>query len=434
MRKEPFRLCFAIVLFSLLAGPALALDQAAERVPDVAVSNHLTPSPAVRIYPRRNDLQTSVRDDDQAADNWAGSFTLIDSDTRIKIGGFLELDVIHDTGAIQSKGQLIADSIPTRNQTKIDGAEGQTNFSVSPSRLYFETRTPVDNTRLKTFISIDMFANELAVDAQPRMRQAYVELSNVLFGGDLLIGQAWSTTTDLESTPDVLDFRGPDSLFGQLQPQLRWSKPLADNIKLMLAAETPTRHIIEGADSLTRLPDAVMAITLDSSTYNFMASLLAKDLRASASNGPVTSATGFGGNLSGKLRMPYGTYPDDFMFSVTYGKGIGSHFQNAKPDAVYNSATNSLETLRLYGVTLAYRHSWNADMSSTAVYCCIEIYNHDAQSSDAIQGTEYASGNLVWQLGPHWLLGVEGIWGKRNDKDDEMATVFRTLFTSRVSF
>lgn len=443
MAKKLSQLCLAVILIYCFPVTLLALDQDGERALDIrqkyqvtdnAASTHLTSSSAIRIYPRRNDLQTSRRDDDQSLNNWAGSFALTDSDTRIKIGGFLELDVIHDSSAIQSKGQLITDSIPTRNPTKVDGAEGQTNFSVSPSRIYFETRTHVDDKRLKTFISIDLFANELEVDAQPRLRQAYAEISNTLFGGDLLIGQTWSTTTDLESTPDVLDFRGPDGLFGQLQAQLRWSKPLSDGMRIMLAAETPDRHVIEGADSLTRMPDGVMAITWDSDSFNFMGSLLVKDLRASVGNGSVVSAMGVGGNLSGKIKLPYGDYPNNFMFSVSYGKGIGSHFQNAKPDAVYDSANASLETIQLYGVTLGYHHSWSADMSSTVVYCCIEIYNQDAQAADAIQGTEYSSANLVWDINSHWLVGVEGIWGKRNDKDDEMATVFRTLLTSRMRF
>jgi hypothetical protein len=383
---------------------------------------------------RRNDLQTDRRDDKQPLDNWQGSLPLAGSDTRIRIGGFLQLDVIHDNDAIRSKGQFIADTIPTRNATIADGREGQTHFSIAPSRLYVETRTPINQQRMKTFVSMDMYDDELGIDGSPRLRQAYVELSDALFGGDLLIGQAWSTTTDLEATPDVLDFRGPDSLFGRLQPQLRWSKNIAEGARLMLAAETAGNHIIEGADSLTRMPDAVIAVTWDSHWFNLMGSLVAKDLRASLNNGPVESAIGFGGNISGKFRLPYGQYPEHFMFSVTYGRGIGSHFNNSKPDAVYDAADASLESISLYGVTLAYRHSWNARATSTLVYCCIEIDNQDAQAGDAVRGTEYTSGNLVWRMNQHWLIGIEGIWGRRDDKDDTQASVFRTQFTSRVSF
>jgi hypothetical protein len=392
----------------------------------------ITEDPA--IQPRRTDLQTDRRDDAQPLDNWEGSFNVPGSETRIKTGGFLQLDIIHDSNAIQSKGQFIADTISTDGGTKADGSDGQTSFSVSPSRLYVETRTPVEGRRMKTFLSIDMFNDELGVSAQPRLRQAYVEFDDSLFGGDLLMGQAWSTTTDLEATPDVLDFRGVDSLFGRLQPQVRWTKPVGDGLQLMLAVETPGNHIIEGADSLTRLPDGVIAFTWDSNHFNLMASLVAKDLRASLNDGPVESAIGVGGSISGKIRMPYGRYPDYFMFSGTYGRGIGSHFQNGKADAVFNTASSSLETLLLFGVSLAYNHSWNAQMNSTLTYCCIEIYSNDAQAPDSVEGTEYSSGNVVWHMNSHWLVGIEGIWGKRGNRDHTEGTAFRTQITSRASF
>ena len=421
MRKKQIMRCLVTILVFFLAVPALAQDDGAT-------------SQAVNIASRRIDLQTDRRDDAQQLDDWQGSFAITGTDTRIKIGGFMQLDVIHDTNAIESKGQFIPGSIITRNATKKDGSDGQTNFSVSPSRLYVETRTPVNQKRVKTLLSVDMFDNELDVAAKPRVRQAYVELSDILFGGDLLIGQAWSTTTDLESTPDVLDFRSVDGLFGSLQPQLRWSKNLANGVKLMLAAESASNHIIEGADSLTRIPDGVIAVTWDSDTFNLMASLLVADLRASSNNGPTESAVGVGVGLSGKVKLPFGSYNDKFLFSVTYGKGIGSHFNNAQVDAVFDSSNSSLEALSVYAVILGYEHSWKEGMKSTFTYCCIEIDNHEAQSPESLEDTEYTSGNLVWDINPYWLLGVEGIWGKREDKDEASASNFRTQFTSRFSF
>jgi len=420
MENKCILLCAAAFCLSL-STPALSAQDEASYLDNSAPS-------------RRNDLQTSRRDDAQSHDNWKGSFAVKGTDTRIKIGGFLELDVLHDNDAIQSKGQFIPATIPTRNATVKDGKEGQTSFSVSPSRLYIETRTPIDEKRAKTFLSIDMYGDELGVEAKPRLRQAYVEFSDILFGGDLLIGQAWSTTTDLESAPDLLDFRNVDNLFGSLLPQVRWSRKLSEGIKLMLAAETPGNHIIEGADSVTRFPDGVIAATWDSQTFNLMASLLVTDLRASYLNGPVTSAVGYGGSLSGKLKMPFGTYTNDFMFLLTYGKGIGSHYQNDHADAVYDPATSSLELISDYGVTLSYTHGWSAHTRSTFTYCCIEIDNQDAQAATSLKATEYSSGNLAWDINRNWLVGIEGIWGKRKDKDGERRTNFRTQFTSRFYF
>jgi len=386
------------------------------------------------ILPRRNDLQTDRRDNDQAGENWQGSFAVKGTDTRVKIGGFLELDVIHDDSAIGSKGQVIPTSIPSRNSTKKDGSEGQTNFSVSPSRLFIETRTPNQHRRIKTFFSIDMYGNELGVEPELRMRQAYVELNNSLLGGNLLIGQAWSTTMDLEGTPDTLDFRGVDNMFGNLKPQIRWTRNIAHGINFMLAAETPSNHIIEGADSLTRFPDGVIASTWDSDAFNLMLSFIVTDLRASFNNGAVVSAIGYGGSLSGKIKVPISTYTDEFMFALSFSYGAGSQYQNAHADAVYDPVNADLDLISNYGVTLAYAHRWTGRLKSTVTYCCIEIDNQEAQAATALKDTEYSSGNLVWSANERWLLGIEGISGKRSDNDGETGTNFRTQLTSRLRF
>ena len=174
---------------------------------------------------RRTDTKTSRRDKEHPDEEWEGSFGVEGIATRFKIGGFAELDVIHDTDAIASKGQFVTSTIATGDDAaKIDGSDGQTSFSVNPSRLYFETRTPIKQHRLTTFVSMDFYGDALGVSPEPRMRQAYGELSNIFFGGDLMAGQAWTTFADLEAFPNVLDFQGPNSFFGTRQPLIRWTK------------------------------------------------------------------------------------------------------------------------------------------------------------------------------------------------------------------
>ena len=199
--------------------------------------------------------------------------------TRIKIGGFVELDLIHDSDAIGSKAQFITSTIVTRDATKVEGADGQTSMSVNPTRLFVETRTPVGDHRITTFVSVDLFGDGLASSADLRMRQAYAEISNTLFfGGDLLLGHAWSTFSDMEAFPNVLDFEGPNSFLGTRQPLVRWTKGVGNSTKVMLAAETPANHIIEGADSLTAWPDGVLSMAWDKSRFHLMGSLLVRDL------------------------------------------------------------------------------------------------------------------------------------------------------------
>jgi len=354
--------------------------------------------------------------------------------TRFKIGGFAELDVIHDTDAIATPGEFVTSAIVTGDATKAEGSDGQTSFSVNPTRLYVETRTPFKQHRLRTFLSMDLFGDSTSTGPDPRLRQAYGELTNILFGRDLLAGQAWSTFSDLEAFPNTLDFEGPNSFFGTRQPLVRWSRGVADGLKLQAAAETPDNHIIHGADSLRAWPDGVLSLTWDHAPVYLMGSAVVRDLRASFNNGSTETAVGWGGSISGKLGIPLLGEKDFLTFSVTYGEGIGSGFNDAPPDAVFDSAGSSLEAIPVFGYFVSYEHWWSSQFNSTFVYGALDADNRAAQPPDSFDKTQYASGNLIWMPTERWLLGVEGLWGKRVDKDGADGTVFRTQLTGRFTF
>jgi hypothetical protein len=391
-------------------------------------------TPAGPAPSRRTDSQTARRDKDHPHEDWQGSFGVEAIDTRFKIGGFAELDVIHDSDAIASKGQFVTSTIVTRDATKTDGSDGQTNFSVSPSRLYFETRTPLGQRQLTTFVSMDFFGDGLGVTPEPRLRQGYGEITNILFGGDLLAGQAWTTFADLEAFPNTLDFQGPNSFFGTRQPLIRWTKGVADGLKLMVAAETPDNHIIQGADALTRWPDGVFSMSWDHAAIHLKGSVIARDLRASFNNGPTQTAFGWGGSISGRWRVPVSAKRDSLTFSATYGEGIGSDFNDQPPDAVFDSTGSSLETIPVFGWFASYEHWWSHQFNSTFVFGDLKVNNQPAQPVESLAKTRYASGNFVWVPNEHWLLGVEALWGMREDKDGADGTDFRTQFTSRFIF
>jgi hypothetical protein len=83
---------------------------------------------------------------------------------------------------------------------------------------------------------------------------------------------------------------------------------------------------------------------------------------------------------------------------------------------------------------LSFEHWWSQQMNSTFVYGALKADNRDAQASDSFKETQYASANLVWTPTQHWQLGLEGLWGKRVDKDGADGTDFRTLMTTKFSF
>ena len=151
--------------------------------PEPPVLKKVAVKPSETTPPRRTDTQTARRDKEHPHDEWQGSFGVEALDTQFKIGGFAELDVIHDTDAIASKGQFVTATIATGDDaTKADGADGQTNFSVSPTRLYLETRTPIKQHRLTTFLSMDFFGDILYSSMSTKKYLSYKTMSYKLAG------------------------------------------------------------------------------------------------------------------------------------------------------------------------------------------------------------------------------------------------------------
>lgn len=70
-----------------------------------------TPAPAQAAAPKTAAVPKAAK---QAEEDWPGSFAVAGSKTRMALGGFAELDLIHDTGAITSPADFVTADIVTR--------------------------------------------------------------------------------------------------------------------------------------------------------------------------------------------------------------------------------------------------------------------------------------------------------------------------------
>lgn len=408
-----------------------ASGQLAAKPPSATPPKAPAGATAVTSYPGLESGKTVAT---EPQEEWAGSFGLPGSDTRLRISGFAEFNAVRDNNAIQTPTAFVTSAIVTRNATPAEGADGQTNFSVQPSRLKVETRTPLQDHRLSTFVSADFFNDFDSASADIRLRQAYGELTNILFGGDLLAGQTWTTYTNLNALPNTLDFEGPNAVLGLRHPMVRWTKPVGTGLKLKLAAEAPDDRVIEGASSVTRWPDGVVSLAAENHAYNVQGSLVARDLRASGSTSQIASALGWAANFSGSIHMPGALKQDFATFSLTYGEGYGGVLGDAPPDAAYNSTTNELKAIPTWAWYAGYQHWWHPKIYSVVTYGQVRQSNENFQAQTAFRKTQYMSANLTWTPYRQWLFGIEALYGTREDKDGVDGSDFRSQFTSRFNF
>jgi len=389
-------------------------------------------------------------------DEWPGFYSVPGTNTQFKLGGYVELDLLHDTDDVYTPAALLTNAIATRSSGSAAAVDGETNFSVQASRISIETRTPLKDSpitgprRVTTFFSWDMFNDFLSTSPQFRLREAYGEVDNfMLLGGNLLLGQTWSTYANLYAVPNTLEFQGPNAIFGTRHPMVRWSKQLENEFKFKIALEAPDLRSFDLEDlspavvssdpsvdvtKESRLPDGVLYLGVERERYNVSAAFVGRDLRASNGRGETDSAFGWGTTFQGRVYMP-GKLSKDFMqFSLTYGKGIGGVFNDVPPDAVYDVDANRLLPIPTFGAFVTYQHQWSEDFSSLLTYAYINQDNEDVQLPTAYHRTMYSTANIVWTPDPRWLLGFELAYGSREDFDGEKGSDIRTIMTSRFNF
>ena len=350
------------------------------------------------------------------------------SKTSIGLHGLAQFQIIHDTDGINNN-RFDTATIP------IGGAPSQTKFSVNPSQLAISSTTPVSDGRLNTMISMDF--NGQLDRPEPRLRIAYGEFVSDALGLGVLGGQAYATMFDLSAAPETLDFAGPAGLWQQRQPLLRVTRAIAQEVVMEVAIETPENVNYIKADKLTRWPDLVVAGTWRAGgkhVKHFRLAGLVRDLKAETANGVTGSATGWAVTGSGKLALPYLGAKDNFKFTLHYGDGYGTQIKGGPQEGAINPATSELQTIGIFGVYGGLQHFWSDQYRSNLVYGHVDSDNPAFLSGDTFDNTSYTAVDFIWSPYKEVTVGVEYLWGRRENKDGASGDDNRFLLSSRINF
>ena len=350
------------------------------------------------------------------------------TNTDIGIHGLLEFQIIHDSDGLNNN-RFDTATIP------IEGAPSQTKFNVNPSRIGLSSTTLLPDGRLNTMVSMD-FNGELD-HPSPRLRIVYGEFVSEDLGVGVLTGQAYATMLDLRAVPETLDFAGPAGLWQQRQPLLRITKSLAKGIMTEVAIETPESVSYIDADRQTRWPDLAVAGTwVAGGEYvkHIRLAGLARDLRAEDANGSTDSAFGWALAGSAKLGLPFLGPKDSFKFTLHYGDGYGTQLKGGPKEGVFNPGSSELKTIGIFGSYGGLQHFWSDRFRSNLVYGYVNSDNPGFVSGDTFDNTNYVAADLIWTPYDKVTLGVEYLWGRRENEDGASGTADRFIFSSKVDF
>ena len=317
----------------------------------------------------------------------------------------------------------------------VDGSDSGTTFSVNPSRFGFSTVTNLGFGRVNTLLTVDF--NDDVKEASPRLRQAYGEFIQDDQNYAVLAGQAYTTGLDLKAAPETLDFAGPSGAFARRQPMLRYSKLFGREWLLDVALETPENATYREASRKTGFPDLYVAAEWGARQpyldhIRFVG--LLRDLEAEDSFGNNDSELGWAVGASTKINLPSLGPKDNFKLTLQYGEGYGAMIKSGPFDGDKDPVTGKLETVPVFSAFGGFQHFWSDNWRSNLSFGYVDADSPGFFADDNMDNNVYIAANLIWDPFPNVQLGVEYLYGRRENIDGNYGTGNRLLFSSKFSF
>ncbi len=319
----------------------------------------------------------------------------------MKIGGYVKADLIHDLDPIGSTDLFDTTTIPTSGPHYTN-----TRFHARQSRLNFDTRWPTQKGPTRIFVEADFFSE----GDRWRLRHAFGEFRSVI------IGQTWTTFTDMASLPQTLDNEGSVSSINRRQAQIRWTQTLVpDFLTTAVSLEDPQTNIVvpdglEG-NARTPTPDLVARVRLTREWGQFQIAGLWRQLGYQPIDGPVITDDAWGFNFTGTLQA---TPRDKVYYQIQFGEGIGSY--KGLPD-VAPASGSSAEVLPVFAWMIGWTHEWNDRWSSNFTYSENRLDNTHFQDPDELHENTYIALNLICSPAERVYFGVEYLFGIRENVD-----------------
>lgn len=396
------------------------------------------------------DLQATLYDPSNTVydPEFPGAWHLPGTTAAMKIGGYVNLAIVHNFDPIGSSDSFIVGTIPPEGTEEFD-SYNDTSVTASQTRLNIEVREHTSLGILRAFAEGDFEGDGNTF----RLRHAFGQY------GWLLAGKTWSTFANLDALPEEVDFEGINGAILQRQSQLRFFPRLGKNYNLVWSIEDPTTDIQNGVGAKGR-GDLVFSVDRlplgELGAWNYKVAFLLRDLKGRYSPDGATdvidstmvrSTSGWGITTSGVKPLTFWGDDDFVQWQLTYGKGIGHYLNDLATigggDAVFGP-DGKLHALPVLAGFLSYSHAWSSErwflkswpglFRSNLMVSWVDIDNFDFQAGDSYNQTWRASTNLFYYPTQNVRLGAEFLWGERTNKDESKGSATQLQFSARYSF
>lgn len=343
--------------------------------------------------------QFNVGLDLYAAPSFSDGLIIFGKEAAMKIGGFVKADFIYDFNPIDSTDSFVTTEIPI-------GAPPRTNarFHARQSRLSFDTRWLTNGRLVRVYVEGDFFSD----GDRFRLRHAFGQ------SGSLLVGQTWTTFTDVAAAPATLDFEGSVSAVNRRQAQVRWTEHVFNDNTTFAVSVEDSNFIIEPPQGITGeprspSPDFVTRLRYENDCGQYQVAGLYRVVGFQPTGQDVVTNFAYGFNFTG-VRLV--TERTKVYSQIVFGEGIGSY--RSLPDAA-PTAVDKGDLLPMFGWMVGLTHDWNDELSSNFTYAENTLQTSTFQAATDVKQTTYLAANLIWNPIENVKIGVEYLYGTKED-------------------
>jgi len=357
---------------------------------------------------------------------YRGFVPVPNTDALIKFNAKPRVDMMEDNQNSGNPDRFVTATIPMQNTPGYGGGE-QFNATAKGSSLSLDVRAPNLPGNLRFYYNNDFFGSGTGMSY--RLKQLYGQFYNVT------AGFTYSIFEDPDVWPDTVDFEGPNSMIFARQATVRYMVPLGDQWQLNFGVQQPSSQIdnegiAANASGVNHLPDGGFNIRWeDAKLGHVQFATIFRDIGATSPTPPgEQDVFGWGLNLSTSLNV---FEHDSVQAQLTYGQGIFAFCNDNFTytgfnggDAAYNNA-GELRALAYFAPMVGYTHQWSAKFRSTGTFGYVNLQNEQQQTPEAYHETYYSSLNLVWQLRKRLSIGLECLYGYKDENSGAHGDVWR---------
>jgi hypothetical protein len=368
-----------------------------------------------------------------------GSFLVPGTNTSFRFRGFVRATGLWDFNTIGSRDDFVTNTISVPTQ-----AGQNNNVSARYSRIGLDTWTPTPlfEWNVHTFIEADFFngpAQAVGGGGNPfRLRFAFIDF------GYFRVGQQNTVFMDGNAFPTTVDFAGPRGLVNQRRPGARVTIPLCDRLFWAFGIEQPFSDITTNGlgTNVQDIPDFATHLRYEGDLGHVQLSSLMRAIEYRPTGGEVTHKGGWGVSASAVFHPwailtgvnptrdanPNGLARSRILLQYTCGWGIGRYVQDTAGlglDGQVNPATGSFATPWIAGWSASYEHWFTERWLANVTYSAVQVGNDSGQPATTYAGARYLTTALWYIPIRNMSLGIEYIWGDRQNLDGERGQATR---------